>query len=208
MAIEAQDMYAKLADVCTLNPRVSFKTLKLHGLFSQEILEFLFYEFGMITIDEAIGIAFDQAEKQKIWRRAAKSLCVNGLYLAADLIKVPQQYYKILQRRDIYMSLDDAITILGVSRRTLYFLLRKLGCRKNFKSEITLDEFKQISQHITGVHIQEITNKLGLKKARVYSLMQEHGIPLANNGYISLDNWELLKSFYAKTRKSCKNNIK
>lgn len=195
MAIEAKEMFEKLADVCTLNPQVSMKILKMHGLFSKDILEFLFFETGVITIEEAICVAYDLAEKKKFWRRAKTAMSVNGFFRVSDIIKIPQQYYEILQRRDNYISLSDTMIILGVSRRTLYAILIKLGIKTSTKAKIDLDAFRKVSMYLTnGICINDAAYQLGVRKPTLYKYMKKHGISANHHGYIMWNDFEVLMS--------------
>lgn len=203
----------KLFEINIQHQKYTLSVLEDNDLAHQIVIEILFDELDTITLQEAISIASESKEKQKIWRRRHTATSILGKFIPSSLLENISQYYLILKRRDEFISKQEVMETLGINKMTLYRVMKSMRVKKSGGHFISKEDYKKIVEyHANRVSIKEVMENLKIKRSITFELTRAANISFVG-GYITREEFRKLEELYLyqeldKVKKPALNYLK
>lgn len=204
---DIESIYVKILELSDKHKQITLNILKENGLANEMVLEILFEELDTITLQEAISVTPESNRRQKIWRRRKKSSC-SERFIPNTLLEKESQYYLILKRRDEYISKQEVMNRLDISKPTLYRVMNSEGMKRG--PYISIEDYKKIKAYLAKtnkVSIKEVMIKMNMRKTRTYEIAKAAGVSLVS-GFITQAEFKKIRKKYEElTIKSALNSM-
>lgn len=186
----------RLFEINIQHQKYTLSVLKNNNLANHTVIEILFDELDTITLQEAISIASESKEKQRIWRRRHTATSILGKFIPNSLLENISQYYLILKRRDEYISKQEVMETLGINKMTLSRVMKSMGLKTDKGHFMSKKDYEKVADYYANrVSIKEVSEKLKRKKSYIYELAKTAQISFVG-GHISCDEFKKLEELY------------